>query len=788
MPVRSETPIIVGVGQFTDRFGSSEYSGLSSVELAASACRNAINDTGSAQAVLASIDTIVTTRTFEDSMPSRGPSFGKSNNFPRSIAGRLNIKPRRAVWDKAGGDSPQRLVSEFCASLARGECRTVLITGAENISTVRELLKAGKSADWAEDVPGEVEDRGMGLAGMMTQDTLVHGLRGAPLSYALTEHARRGKLGMTREAYAQQMGELFAPFTRIAAENPFSAFEVEPMSPEALTSRSERNEMIADPYCRRLIAQDRVNQAAAVILTTVGNAQELGIPESNWVYLHGYANLTERSLMERADLGESPAAKLALNGALEAANVTADDIAHFDFYSCFPIAVFNAACDGLGLQSDDRRKLTMTGGLPYFGGPGNNYSMHAIATMVERLRSARGQYGLVGANGGILSKYSVGVYSTTPRDWAACDSSALQAEIDAVPAPEFSYEPEGAAAIETYTVAFERGEPVRAIIVGRLLDTGKRFLANTFDGDSQTLQSMLNEDPLGRDVHVVSTAQGNRFTFSKARMTELDPVRKPTFKAEYQYCTVRRDGHLLEVSINRPEASNSLTPMANEELGEIFDAYEASPDLWVAILYGAGGAAFCAGADLKYASSGKPVWLPKQGFGGLTHRRRSKPVIAAVNGFAMGGGLEICLACDIVVADETSRFALSEVKVGVIAGAGGLVRLPRQMPRKKAYELILTGRKFSASDAERWGVVNEVVATGQALERAREIAAEIMEASPTAVRLSMKAMQQADMWPVATDALENRDRSVIDELLTSEDFFEGPAAFAQKRKPRWKNR
>ncbi|MFM0394912.1 enoyl-CoA hydratase-related protein [Paraburkholderia phytofirmans] len=788
MSVRSATPVIVGVGQYTDRFGSADYRQLSAVELAAQACLNAVEDTEKTQAVLASIDAIVTTRTFEDSTPARGQPFGKSNNFPRSIAARLGIKPRLAVWDKAGGDSPQRLVSEFCEQLSRGECSAVLIAGAENISTVRELLKAGGKADWAEQPEGDVQDRGMGLAGMMTQETLAHGLRGAPVSYALAENARRARLGLTREAYAAQIGELFAPFTAVAADNPYSAFKVAPLRAEALTSADERNEMIAEPYRRRLIAQDRVNQAAALVLTTVETARKLGVPEVNWVYLHGYADLTERPLMEREDLGDSPAAKLALKAALDAANVTVHELGHFDFYSCFPIAVSNAACDGLGLRSDDPRKLTVTGGLPYFGGPGNNYSMHAIATMVERLRKSPGQFGLVGANGGILSKYSVGIYSATPREWKSCDSSAIQAAIDAVPAPAFCHEPHGGARIETYTVAFERGERVRAIIVGRLLDSGRRFLANTFDADVPTLSAMLDEDPLGRDIQVVSTAKGNRFTFGSAHMAEIFPVRKPIFRTGYEYCTVKQDGHLLEVAINRPEASNSLTPMANEELAEIFDAYEADPNLWVAILYGAGGAAFCAGADLKYGASGKPVWLPKQGFGGLTHRQRDKPVIAAVNGFAMGGGLEICLACDIVVADETAKFALSEVKVGVIAGTGGLVRLPRQMPRKKAYELILTGRKFGARDAERWGIVNGVVPAGEAVCKAREIAAEILEASPTAVRLSMKAMQQADQWPVATEALANRDRAVIDELITSEDFFEGPSAFAQKRKPQWKNR
>ncbi|WP_233556210.1 enoyl-CoA hydratase-related protein [Noviherbaspirillum sedimenti] len=788
MSVSSNTPIIVGVGQCTNRLDAADYQALSAVELAVHASREAFADALSLEKLKPFLDTIVTTRTFEDSIPARAQPFGKSNNFPRSIAQRLGLVPRTAVWDRAGGDTPQRLINEFCEKVAAGEARMVLLAGAENISSARALVAAGKTADWSEAVEGEVEDRGMGLKGMFTMHTRIHKLAGAPPSYGLLENARRGRLGMTREAYADEMGRLFSPFSAVAAEHPCAAFSVQRYSVADLTTVTERNRMIADPYPQRLVARDQVNQGAALLITTVGLARELGIPEDKWVFLHGYSDLAERDLLERQDLSQSPAAQMASKAALGAAGIGVDKVRWFDFYSCFPIAVFNVACDGLGLAADDKRGLTVTGGHPFFGGPGNNYSTHAVATMVEKLRRSPGQYGFIGANGGVLSKYSVGIYSTQPKNWKTFDSRVLQEEIDNLPAPELCMEPEGPGTIETYTTVYEKGQPAYSIVVGRLEKNGARFLATTQDDDRDTVGRMLEVDPLGSRIFVTSTAHGNRFTFSEQRLAQLFPKCPPVFREQYEFCLVERKGHLLEVTINRPEARNSLHPMANDELAAIFDAYEADTDLWVAIITGAGTEAFCAGADLKYNASGKSSWLPKTGFGGLTNRVRSKPVIAAVNGFAMGGGTEISLACDIIVADATAQFALSEVRVGLFAGAGGVVRLPRQIPVKIANELILTGRKFSAEIALQWGMVNRIEAAGQALPGARTLAAEILEASPTSVRLSMKAMRDAGKWASADEAMQYRDPKLIDELIASDDYFEGPSAFAQKRKPVWKNR
>jgi acetyl-CoA C-acetyltransferase len=786
MAVATDTPVLIGVGEFSERLDSAGYRGLSPVELAAQAARNACDDALSVEGLAAHIDTIAAIRQFENSTPAARAPFGRSNNFPRSIAQRLGADPQRAILEVTGGQGPQHLVTEIAQAIAAGQIRLALLVGAEAISTARHLAGREPKPDWSENISGSLEDRGYGLAGLSTMYQQRHKLVGAPMGYALCENARRARLSVSRAQYAARMGELFAPFSKVAAQNPNSA-SLEAHSAGELSTVSERNRMIADPYSRMLVSRDQVNQAAALVLTSVGVARELGIDAKKWIYLHGYADARERSLIERPDLGASPAAVEACRTALSCAGIGLEAIQYFDLYSCFPIAVFNIL-DGLGLQPEDKRGFTTTGGLPYFGGAGNNYSMHAIASMVPRLRAKPDSFGLVGANGGLLSKYSVGIYSARPVSWRKCDSEALQARLNSVAPVPVAYEADGPAHVETYTIVYDKGVPTHGIIVGRLEADNRRFLAVTPEQDRETVENMIVADPLGKRVFVRSFGFGNRFAFSDERLVVLYPPRPNGLRESYEHCKVERRGHLLEVTINRPEVRNCLHPPANEELGEIFDAFFSDPDLWIAILTGAGTDAFCTGNDLKYQSTGKPVYIPKNGFGGLTRREQhDKPVICAVNGFAMGGGFEICLASDLVVADEKALFALSEVRVGLFAGAGGLVRLPRQIPKKIATEMILTGKRVSAADGQQLGFVNRVTAVGQALEGARQLAAEILEGSPVAVQCSLEVMNEAEKHASELEALERQTKS-LDRLVSSEDMMEGVMAFAQKRKPQWRGR
>jgi crotonobetainyl-CoA hydratase len=257
-----------------------------------------------------------------------------------------------------------------------------------------------------------------------------------------------------------------------------------------------------------------------------------------------------------------------------------------------------------------------------------------------------------------------------------------------------------------------------------------------------------------------------------------------------EFSTAHREGHLLIVTINRPDVMNAVHPPANFELAAIFDEFAADPNLWVAVITGAGERAFCAGNDLKYQATGGKMSVPPSGFGGLTSRYDlDKPVIAAVNGVAMGGGFEIALACDLIVAAENATFALPEPRVGLAALAGGLHRLPRQIGLKQAMGMILTGRHVSAEEGKMLGFVNEVAPKGGALEAAKAWAAQIMECSPMSIRASKQAVSVGLTAHSVEDATEEqRAYPAVAAMFASEDFREVPMAFAQKRKPAWKGK
>jgi acetyl-CoA C-acetyltransferase len=351
------------------------------------------------------------------------------------------------------------------------------------------------------------------MDGIRSEYLAAHGLIGAPSLYALAENARRARLGLTRDEYAAAMGDLFEPFTRVAAGNPYAAAPVERSAAE-LVKVTEANRLIADPYPRYLVAREKVNQGAAVLLMPVVTALRYGIPADRWVFLHGHADLRERDLLDRADLSVSPASVLAARHALELAGIGAAELATIDLYSCFPVPVFNI-CDGLQIAAGDPRGLTLTGGLPFFGGAGNNYSMHAIAETVQRARQEPGSFGFVGANGGYMSKYSAGVYSTKPAEWAPDSSAELQAEVDGWDAPAQARAADGGAVIESFTVRRDRAGAATGIVIGRLEGSGERFAARGEDGDREILDLLTTADqPIGQRVYVRSTDAGNRVAVS----------------------------------------------------------------------------------------------------------------------------------------------------------------------------------------------------------------------------------------------------------------------------------
>jgi crotonobetainyl-CoA hydratase len=255
-----------------------------------------------------------------------------------------------------------------------------------------------------------------------------------------------------------------------------------------------------------------------------------------------------------------------------------------------------------------------------------------------------------------------------------------------------------------------------------------------------------------------------------------------------EFCSAERDGHVFTVTLERPEVMNALHPPAHLELDGLWNEFEADPDLWVAIVTGAGDRAFCAGNDLKFQASGGRLEMPASGFGGLTARYEIvKPVIAAVNGVAMGGGFEIALASDLIVAADTALFALPEPRVGLAALAGGIHRLPRQIGIKQAMGMLLTGRRVPAEEGQRLGFVNEVVPASDVLAAARRWADRIAECAPLSVRGSKQAAMRGLDAPTLREAVDGR-YDQLHAMIKSEDFREGPRAFAEKRKPRWQGR
>ena len=258
--------------------------------------------------------------------------------------------------------------------------------------------------------------------------------------------------------------------------------------------------------------------------------------------------------------------------------------------------------------------------------------------------------------------------------------------------------------------------------------------------------------------------------------------------AKYEFCKVEKEGRITIVTINRPDVMNALHPPAHWEFDLVWNDFIADPEQWVAIVTGAGDRAFSAGNDLKYQAAGGPRKRPTTGFAGLTNRYDiDKPVIAAVNGVAMGGGFETALACDIIIAAENAVFALPEPRVGLMAGAGGVHRLPRQIPVKQAMGMILTGRRVSASEGKELGFVNEVVPQGQALAGAKRWAGLILECSPMSVRASKQAAYRGLDQPSVENALRTT-YPAQQAMIESEDYVEGPKAFSEKRPPQWKNR
>jgi len=248
---------------------------------------------------------------------------------------------------------------------------------------------------------------------------------------------------------------------------------------------------------------------------------------------------------------------------------------------------------------------------------------------------------------------------------------------------------------------------------------------------------------------------------------------------------VSKENGVMTVTINRPEAKNAINKQVAEGIAAAMDELDSSPELQVAILTGAGGS-FCSGMDLKAFLTGETPVVPGRGFAGLCEKQPEKPLIAAVEGYALAGGFELLLSCDLVVSADNAKFGIPEVKRGLAAGAGGLLKMPQQMPYRIALEMALTGDFITAQRAYEIGMINKVVAAGTALEQALALAQVIAANGPMAVLTSKKIMKASLDW--SSDEAFAKQAPMIAPVFASEDAREGAAAFAQKRKPNWKGK
>lgn len=500
--VADNTPVIIGVGQYSERVDEPGYEALSYMDLGGRALAAAIDDSEASAPVADAIDTLAAIRAFEMSRPDKTPPFGAPDNIPGALAKRIGAAPDRLILSPTGGQTNQQYVGEFAQAIAAGQSQCAVIVGSEVISTALALAAKGETPDWSEQIGGTFEDRGYGLEGLIEPALFAHGATGAIPLYALAENARRHRLGLSLDEYRREIGELFAPFTRVAAANPHAAAPVE-RTAEELATATQRNRIVAEPYPRMTVARDQVNQAAAIIIASAARARELGVPEDKWVHIHAVTASTELELSARPDLAANPASIASVEAALDRAGKSMSDLKFLDFYSCFAIPVFNQ-CDHFGIAADDPRGLTLTGGLPFFGGAGNNYSAHAICEAVDRVRGDRGSYALVGANGGWMSKYATGIYSTDPADWSANDRFVKLPEAgNGVIRSNASFE---SATVESYTINRSKNGDI-AVWIGRN-EAGERVCGNG-DMDHEPTQALFESgEPFGATLTVTRTDRG----------------------------------------------------------------------------------------------------------------------------------------------------------------------------------------------------------------------------------------------------------------------------------------
>lgn len=491
MTIDPRTPVLVGGGQITAHDG-----GVEPVDLIARAAHEAAAEAG-------------TSRLLEliDSIRVVGLLSWRYRDPGALVAERIGADPRHTGYTGNGGSTPQVLVNGAAEDIATGRADVVLIGGAEAWRTRMKLRAQGERPDWTR------QDETVPSAPIIVPDVPMEaeserriGLDRPSFVYPLFEQALRVGAGRSIADHEKLLGELWSSFSEVAADNPY-AWTRRTYAPGEITTPTDGNRLISSPYPKLLNSNNMVDQGAALVMCSVETARRLGIPTSSWVFPHsGIESKDTDAVAARPALNGSAPIRIGAARALELAGIAIDDVAHLDIYSCFPSAVQVAARE-IGVPADDpERPLTCTGGLTFAGGPWNNYSTHAIATVATRLRGSPGTFGLVTANSGYLTKHAFGVYSTEPPAAGFrredVTETVHRAWTGAEPTVEVVESHEGVAELETWTVAYDRtGVPERAFVAGRVHGGGRTLAVITDSGD---LDELATTEAQGRRVRVAT--------------------------------------------------------------------------------------------------------------------------------------------------------------------------------------------------------------------------------------------------------------------------------------------
>jgi len=519
MPLDPSTPVVVGVGQVTNRPHSEGEGSLADrpepLGLMLDAVTAAVEDCdGAPPGGTASAGRSLLARTA--SLRVADPLSWHYVDAGALLAESLGIEPAEILVTTTGGNNPQSLVNATALAIGRGELDVAVIAGADCHYT----RAAARRHPDRPLLPWTVQAADTPLPTLFGSDrrgtTAAEEERGLdhPIHvFPLFENALRAEAGRTLPEHLAHIGGLWSRFADVAAGNPF-AWLREPQSVEELVTPTDDNRMVDYPYTKLLTADLQVDQGAAVVLCSAAAAEAAGVPRDRWVFPLAGADAEDHwFLSHRADFHSSPAIRLAGATALGLARTTVDEVAHVDLYSCFPSAVQIAAAE-LGLPDDDpRRALTVTGGMTFAGGPGNNYGTHALAAMVGVLRERPGTTGLTTGLGWYLSRHSIGLYGTDPATAGPPDADGLppgttvesaggftwgdpQAAIGALPQMAPDADAHGEVTVETYSVAFRRdGTPERAVVACRTPE-GRRAWARGSDADHLTV--LVTEEGCGR--------------------------------------------------------------------------------------------------------------------------------------------------------------------------------------------------------------------------------------------------------------------------------------------------